>query len=342
VNLDLTEEQAQLVHSFKRLFEKECPPGRVREAEPLGFDRELWDLTRAQGVLEMSVPKEAGGWGASLLDLCLIAEQHGRSLTPIPIIEAQTTARALARIQGDAAQTALSAVLSGDRLVTLALRQERGPMLSLVPGGAIADEVVFRRGDALMTVDVSDANRSFQKNLGSMPLADIGTEGARVLTAGEEAHTVWRTARHEWMVLSASAVVGLASRALELGCAYAVDRHQFGVPIASFQAISHRLADNAAAIEGARLLSYEAARSWEDEVEMARALPPMALSFAAEVAAEASSWSLHVHGGYGFMTEYDVQLYFRRAKGWVNVLSDPRLLLHEVADGLYGSAGQMT
>jgi alkylation response protein AidB-like acyl-CoA dehydrogenase len=310
----------------------------VRNAEPLGFDRELWDLARGQGVLEMSVSKEAGGWGASFLDLCLIAEQHGRSLTPIPLIEAQTTIRALASLRADAAQAGLSALLSGDRLLTLALHEERGDVLSLVPGGAIADEVVFSRGDTLMTVAVSNANRRFQRNLGSMPLADVETEGARVLAAGEEARVVFRRARDEWMVLTAAALVGLASRSLELACAYAVDRSQFGAPIATFQAISHRLADNAAAIDGARLLSYEAACSWEEgveDVQVARALPAMALSFAAEVASEASSWSLHVHGGYGFMTEYDVQLYFRRAKGWVNVLSDPRLLLRDVADRLY-------
>ena len=341
MNLDLTEEQAELVQSFKRFFEKECPTSRVRAAEPLGFDRDLWDLTRGQGVLEMSVPKPAGGWGASLLDLSLIAEQHGRSLTPTPIIETQTTARALANLPVAAAQTALSAMLSTDRLVTLALRDERqdGAGLSLVPCGAIAHEVLFLRGDALLIVEVSAVNRKVRPNVGGLPLADIATGGARTLLTGAEARTVFRRARDEWMVLTAAALVGLASRALELGCAYAVDRHQFGVPIATFQAISHHLADNAAAIDGARLLAYEAAWSPEevgDPDNMSRALPAMALSFAAEVARESSTWSLHVHGGYGFMREYDVQLYFRRAKGWVNVLSDPRLLLHEVADRLYG------
>jgi alkylation response protein AidB-like acyl-CoA dehydrogenase len=348
VNLDLTDEQAQLLESFKRFFEKECPASKVRDAEPLGFDRQLWELTRGQGVLEMCVPREAGGWGASLLDIALIAEQHGRSLTPTPIIEAQTTARALSRIPTHAARAALSAVLSGDRLVTLALGDERTGGLSLVPGGAIADQVVFRRGDALLMVSVSDANRRVQPNLGCLPLADLRTEGAQVLSAGHSAEVLWRRAHDEWMVLTAAALVGLASRALELGCAYAAERHQFGVPIATFQAISHRLADSAAAIDGARLLAYEAAWSFSEELpgerpgnssenELAFALPAMALSIAADVASEASAWSLHVHGGYGFMTEYAIQLYFRRAKGWANVLGDPRLLLHQVADRLYGS-----
>ena len=86
-------EQDQLVEAFAALYAKESPPERVRACEPEGFDPALWERVAELGVVPMAVGEADGGWGASFLDLALIAEQQGRAWRPCPVIEAQVAAR---------------------------------------------------------------------------------------------------------------------------------------------------------------------------------------------------------------------------------------------------------
>ena len=87
------------------------------------------------GAVEMAVDEDSGGSGASLLDMALVAEQHGRALGPAPLLEGQVAARLLARAGSDAAAAALGRALGDDHLVTIALHPPRNGVLSLVPGG---------------------------------------------------------------------------------------------------------------------------------------------------------------------------------------------------------------
>jgi alkylation response protein AidB-like acyl-CoA dehydrogenase len=153
----------------------------------------------------------------------------------------------------------------------------------------------------------------------------------------------------EWQVLTASALVGVAAAALDLGVDYAKSRLQFGVPIGSFQAVQHGLAELPGMIDGARLLTHKAA--WASSLEGPgttdvdrgditdfAALASMAFVFAGDTAAYATDRSLHYHGGYGFSEEYDIQLYYRRARGWALVLDDPARECLRLADLLFGPA----
>jgi alkylation response protein AidB-like acyl-CoA dehydrogenase len=121
-----------------------------------------------------------------------------------------------------------------------------------------------------------------------------------------------------------------------VGTEYAKSRHQFGVPIGSFQSIARDLADVATAVDGARLLAREAAWAASESPDELPALAGMAFLFAARTAQRTASVALHVHGGYGFMLEYDIQLYYRRAKAWPLVLGDPRRVVRQLADALFG------
>ena len=160
-----------------------------------------------------------------------------------------------------------------------------------------------------------------------------------MLASGDAARALHEGALDEWRVLTAGALVGLAGAALELGVEYAKQRQQFGVPIGSFQALAHRLADVATAVEGAQLLAREAAWAADEGEADAVALARMAFLFAASAAQDTSAAALHVHGGYGFTLEYDVQLYLRRAKAWPLVLGDPRRGTLQLADALFGATG---
>ncbi len=336
VDLSLTDEQRSLVRAFAALYAREATPERVRAAEPSGFDPRLWQVLGETGAVEMAVAESAGGWGASVLELALTAEQFGRAVASAPVIEAQVAASTLAA-SGPGGQTWLRDALSGDRLVTFAPRATLGPHLDLVPAGAVADAVMALVDDRLVLAPIGGGRRPVQ-NLAAMPLADVTVgDDALVLCEGPRARDTFAGALDLWLILTAAALTGIAARAVEMGAEYARQRHAFGAPIGSFQAVAHPLADCATATDGARLLAYRAACAFVDEPDRRTELAAMAFAFASEAARDATHRSLHVHGGYGFGMEADIQLYYRRARGWALVYGEPSAALDRVADARYGA-----
>jgi alkylation response protein AidB-like acyl-CoA dehydrogenase len=342
VDLRPSDEQQQLIDAFGALYAKESTAERVREAEPLGFDGRLWAQLVDLGALSMAVDEAHGGWGASLLDLELVAEEHGRTLGPAPLLEAQVACRLLARTEGAAAAGLLAAALAGERLVTLSPRTAASGILALVPAGAVATDVIVRDDDRLVVLPLGD-DRTVPENVGSQPLADVPVDRERLaqatVLADRSGAEALDRALDDWLVLTAGALAGMAERAVRIGVDYAAEREAFDQKIGAFQAVGHRLADVATASAGATLLARKAA--WADEEEPGRRaeLAAMAFSFAAETARDATAVSLHVHGGYGFMLEYDIQLYYRRSRGWANVLMSPSAGARRVADRRYGPKG---
>ena len=322
MDLNFSAEQQQLVDTYTALYAKESSAEQVRAAEPAGHDPELWSTLLGTGVLEMAVGEGAGGWGATLLDLALVAELHGRHLGPAPLIEAQVASRLLERVGTEAAEGLLRRALVGEELVTVALHGPAGGQLRLVPAGAVATRVLFLHEGRLQVVDAA-ASRTPVTNLGSLPLADVAAIGAGVLAEGAAAVEAHQVAIDEWMALMANAMNGLGTRALEMGVAYAKERHAFGVPIGSFQAVAHGLADAATALDGGTLLAREAAWAAGEEPGRARELAALAFGFSTQSARRAADRSLHYHGGYGFMVEQDIQLYFRRATAWPAQYGEP-------------------
>lgn len=336
MDLRLSAEQEQLVEAFAGLFAKQSSPEQVRAAEPLGFDPDLWARLTELGVVAMAVGEDAGGWGASLLDLALVAEQQGRAVAPAPIVETQVAARLLARLGAGAAADALAPAVAGERVVTLALHPAQGEEARLVPAGAVADDVVVLQGDRLLLVPGAGRDAHVE-NLGSMPVADVVVPADAVeLATGAAAGAALDRALDDWLALTGAALVGVGAAGLELGVEYTKERMAWGVPIATFQGVAHPLADSATALDGARLLAYEAA--WADEADPERfdQLAAMAFAFAYEAARDATYRSLHFHGGYGFMMEYDVQLFYRRARAWATVFGEAAVAFRRVADKRYG------
>lgn len=335
MDLSLSDEQRQLVDSFAAIYARESTPERVRAAEPSGFDPKLWKALLETGAVEMAVEEAEGGWGASEVDLALIAEQFGRAVASAPVIESQVGARLLAAC-GDAGSELLEQSLAGDKLVSFAPRPGHGDLLPLVPAGAVADAVVAFADKRVVAVGVS-GNRQPVQNLGTLPLADITLDDVKILAEGADAERLFSAAVDLWLTLTANALAGAAKKAVEIGVEYAKQRHAFGTAIGSFQAVSHPLADSATAADGARLLALKAACAFADEPGRASELAAMAFAFAYETARDATNRSLHTHGGYGFGMEGDIQLYFRRVRGWAMVYGEPGVALDRVADARYGA-----
>jgi alkylation response protein AidB-like acyl-CoA dehydrogenase len=338
VDLELTDEQQSIVEVFGALADRWAPPAGLREHEALGFDPKVWEQLVATGAPGMALPEADGGGGATLLELALAVEALGRRLTPAPLVEHAVAARLLAR-----AGAITPEIAEGAAVATVALRPAVDGRARLVPAGAVADTVVALAGDDLVRVDAAPSGIAVP-NLGDLPLADrdLATTGpdAVVLATGAEARDLHALALHEWRALTAAALVGLAAGALELARTYVLEREQFDVPIGSFQSIQHTLADAKVGIDGAQLLAYKASWAFGEQPARAAELATMALLFAAEQARVTSERALHFHGGYGVMVEYDIQLFYRRAKGWALVLADPGTELHRLADLRYGTTSR--
>jgi alkylation response protein AidB-like acyl-CoA dehydrogenase len=334
VDLELTDEQQSIVDVFGALADRWAPPAGLREHEALGFDPKVWEQLVATGAPGMALSEADGGGAATLLDLALAVEALGCRLTPAPLVEHAVAARLLARVGALTPE-----VTEGTTIAAIALRPAVDGRARLVPAGAVAGTVVALDDDRLVCA-TGAASGVAVPNLGDLPLADRDLAGADtetvVLATGDDARALHALALHEWRALTAAALVGLAAGALEIARVYVLEREQFDVQIGSFQSIQHSLADTKVGIDGAQLLAYKAAWSFTEQPARGPELATMALHFAAEQARVASERGLHFHGGYGVMVEYDIQLFYRRAKGWSLVLADPRSELHHLADLRYG------
>ena len=231
-------------------------PGRAREAEPLGHDPKLWAELCTIGIPGIGVADELGGGGAGLLALIAVAQELGAILAPVPLVEHAVAARLLARVAPG--HPDLGAVVAGELIATLAPRVRNG-IAEVVPGGAVADLVLAVDGDQLVAVRSAPTGIALA-NQGNFPLADrdLSVGDRSVLLTGAEAAAAFEVARLEWLTLVASWLGGLSVSALDLVVRWVKERHQFGVPIGSFQGVQHGLADLPGLIDGSFLLTAEA------------------------------------------------------------------------------------
>ncbi len=335
----LDEVELAVKDTFARFFARDVTTERVREAEPLGYDAETWRQLLGLGVLTMALPESAGGDGAGAVSLALVAVEWGRAIAPAPLLDSVSAARLLASVSAPEARSALESMTAGDEVVVLSPRPIVDGVARLVPSGAVADRIVAMRGDALVLAQVErGAEPVSPRNLGSMPLAHCTVLGEPVtLAEGDAARTLHERALLEGKVLLAAALVGIAEKSMEVALEYVKVRRAFGTLIGSFQTVSHRLADDAVEIDGARLLAYEAAWALDHDEERSAALGAMAFIFAAEVARRVSLHCLRFHGGVGFTMEHDSQLYYRRAESWPLAYTRIEDTYQELADALYGA-----
>jgi alkylation response protein AidB-like acyl-CoA dehydrogenase len=339
VEFGLTAEQHAIADAFGSFLAKESPPDVARSAEPLGFDRRLWEGLRAMGAPGMAAPDTAGGGGATMDHLVVVAEALGRAIAPVPLIEHLVASTLY--LADD--------VVAGEAIATISLRPAGDDgAWRLVPAGAVADVVIGIDGDDLVAVR-SVPPAAAPRNHACAPLADRSAHDGDRHVLG--AAGLIEPALDAWKTLTAGALVGIAAAAFDMGVAYVRTREQFGVPVGSFQAVQHGLAELPGMVAGARFLAHKAAWASRQPRETASvdagdnavtdpsALASMAFLFASDVAALVTDRSLHYHGGYGYAAEYDIQLYYRRARGWALVQGDPAHECLALADRLWPLTG---
>ncbi|WP_405182703.1 acyl-CoA dehydrogenase family protein [Nocardia sp. NBC_01377] len=309
----LDEEQSAVSEAFGDFFESVSTSEVVRAAVD-GFDPEVWRRAAELGIVAMAIPESQGGDGATVVDLVLVAERYGAHLAPIPLVEAIVAARLAAEIQaGDVVRS----MIEGERMVTMALRPSHERSSQLVPAGAIAQAALVSDGDSLLLVEAPDDVRS-EPNLGESPVAwwDLAGSPRRVLASGPAAVGAYRRAVRLWKLLTGAALTGSGQKAIDLAVEFASSRKAFGQYIGTFQAISHSIVDAANLVQASRNLTRKAAWYAEYEPGTAPELIPAAYVSSVRAAVKASTVGVHVQGGFGFSTESDMTLHFRRAKGW--------------------------
>jgi alkylation response protein AidB-like acyl-CoA dehydrogenase len=338
LNLGFSDDHKLLRDSFLRFFEEESSIARVRAAEPLGFDAALQKSLGEMGALGIRTPESAGGSGAGLIDAALVVEAAGRHLASAPLVEGIVAARLLAELGGPA--EALEGLLAGETVVTLALKEARAGAAQVVPAGAVAEAVLALEGDEVFLLKRTPKG-SAAGNHGSQPIARLvlsgaGAEGERIPVAkGAAARSAFLAGIEEWKLLTAAQLNGLSRRALEYAVDYAKERIQFDRPIGSYQAIAHPLADRAVDVDAAQLFTWWTIQQIAEGKADAAASVNMSYWWSAKTADETTRRAVHTFGGYGVTLEYDLQLYFRRAKAWPLVLGDPQDQLAEAGRRLW-------
>ncbi|WP_029138652.1 acyl-CoA dehydrogenase family protein [Nakamurella lactea] len=325
MDLRLSDDEQAIASAFTDLFARESSRDRVRAAQSAGFDPALWSALVDIGLFDLAIPGPDGG--GAFVDIVLVAEAAGRHLACAPIAETIVARRLLQRLGHDDVPAGAPMAFS-----PLPAQQGRLPM---VPGGSVADLVLGLDGDTLVLVA---GKSSGVEDFGFLAAADRSLDGGDrvVLAAGPPAAQAHAVAAAEWRLVTAAGCAGLALEALDVAGRYARDRHQFGVPIGSFQAVQERLATVAMAADGAQLLVREAAWCCDAGLPW-EAAATVAYAYAAQTAIESVEAALHVHGGYGYTLDYDPQLFLRRAHGLRLAGGDPEAVWTQVgADRVNG------
>lgn len=311
-----TPEQDELAKAVRDLIDRKASTERVRSFMDSGSQRddELWSLVSSQlGLAALKVAEEAGGMGASWVEAGIALEALGSGLVPVPLL-GHLVATSL--IPGS------EALAEGTSVATVAL----GPGVSAagaalvgsgahVLDGAAADVVVVVAadgdGEALYLVEGPVPAVSAVPLDQTRPQATLTFEGVAAHRVGDEAAVA--RARDLYRVAIAMESVGAAKRSLDLTVEYLKTRQQFGKVLGSFQALRHRAADCAVALEAAtataRYASWVADGSPSELAEIA----PLAKALATQAFRDIAAEMIQLHGGIGFTWEHDTHLYFKRA-----------------------------
>jgi alkylation response protein AidB-like acyl-CoA dehydrogenase len=280
----------------------------------------------------------------------VVYEEFGRALAPTPHFVSSVLSAGVFVLAGSDAQKSewLPKIAKGEAILTPAwLEPERGYGAVGVQARAEADGngfkltgvkrhvhfasaatrllVLARTGNGENDVDIflvepeaRGVKLTQQMSLASdtqykVELTNVSVPASARIGAAGSGWRTWSEVMHDGIILVAAQAIGGAERALEMTVQYAKEREQFDKPIGAFQAISHYLADGATVISGGKTLVYEAAWARASRRPVNK-LAPMAKLFACQTYRDVTAMCEQVYGGYGFTVDFDIQLFFRRAK----------------------------
>ena len=353
MNFDFSDDLKQLRDQARRFLAEQCAPSVVRRSldGQETFAADLWREMADMGWIGAAIPEEYGGAGLGYEGLCVLAEEIGRAVAPVPFSSCAYLAAEAILLAGTEAQKQefLPRLADGSLIGCFALSEGTGNpdprnIEARVAGGRltgtkwpVADggiahiAVVVARGEtgdiALYLVDLAGvAKRTLTTLDPSRDHVRLDLDGAKAERLG--ATSGWssvQTVLDRAAILLAFEQVGGADACLRMACDYANERYAFGRPIGSFQAIKHKLADMYVALELARSNAYYGA--WALSAESAD-IPLAAATLrvsATEAFQLASKENIQTHGGIGFTWAVDCHLYYRRSRQLALVAGAPKV-----------------
>ncbi len=376
----LTEEEEMLKNSAREFLEAECSPELAREMEKddLGYPPQLWKQMATLGWVGMALPERYGGQGLSLTYLGLVMEEVGRHIVPVPLHSTMTAALTInADGTDEQRQETLSKVCSGDMVLTWAFSEadpryrpesvkmearrdgdgyilngtkmfvdnfnaaEKCLVVCRSPGSEGAD------GISLLLVDTSTPGISHEllTTLAKDKQSQVTFNNVRVPASaliGEEgsAWPIVEAMLDRGTALLCTQMTGAARKDAEMAIDYSKNRLAFGRPVASFQSIQHICADMILWVDGGQLLTYEAL--WRmDQGLPASVEVSQAKAFCNEKCEAVVRSSQIIHGGIGFMMEFNLHLWFRRVTAWTLRLGTTFEHRSRVARALLDQPGKM-
>ncbi len=350
---------------------------REQEGRPQGFSSALWQQLGELGLTGINIPENYGGLGMGALDGVLVAEQFGRALAVSPHHISSVLSADLIENTGNLAQKDqwLTSIASGEKFVTVASSEpgRRDELDDIQLQLELRQGEFFLKGEkhfvpfantaAAMVLLARDSNGailglmlprewidstgeaihfSYQINhaqdaLYKICFNDCAVPKEYLLNDGQCLWSQWQLSMARALIPVAAYAVGAAERVNEISLEYAQYRKAFGRPIGGFQAIAHYLADSTVAVDGASTLVHQAAWSCDQQQDF-QSLAMMAKLQACETFRRAAALCIQVHGGIGYTTEADPQLFFRRAKQMQTLHWDSTTLERRIANHLFSES----
>lgn len=337
MNFDFSDDEKFLKQEARRFLESRVPLAlthRVLDEPDAGHAAALWQDVATQGWPGIAIPEEYGGLGGSLIDLCAIAEELGRAIAPVPfastvylvvqaLLLAGTQAQKRALLPRIATGEVRCCVAVTDRAgfaVTAKADRLTGEKLPVIDGLDADHAIVLADGEdgaTLYLADLAGTTREAVKTVDpTRPIARIRFDAATASRLGEvgQGRAILTRLFDMAAVPMAFEQLGGADRCLEMARDFSLERHAFGRPVGSFQAIKHKLADIFIQNQIARSNCYFGAWALAADAPELPAAAAAARLSAGDAFWQAAREGLHIHGGMGFTWESDCQLFYRRAQ----------------------------
>jgi alkylation response protein AidB-like acyl-CoA dehydrogenase len=313
MDFGLSDDQREIQRTARALLAERARAGgfsSLREhAEARRPDRELWRELRELGWLGIALPERYGGQGLGSVELSILCEELGRSLAPIPFLPTVLASTLIEHAGSDEQR---------ERLLPPLASGEQGAAVGVLSEGRA--ELVIGGGEAHVLVLLEDGRARVlpagQTDITLVACIDPTRSAAEVTPAegaGELLEGDLPGGLDRALVAIASELVGVCDRALELTVAYVKERKQFGVPVGSYQAVSHRCAQMLLDTERARSATAYAAWAADADPERLPRAAAMAKASASEAAVDVSASAIQAHGGIGFTWEADIHWLYKRS-----------------------------
>ena len=333
MDFGFNDEQEEIKRTAHEFLSARFPPEKVRElAEARAYDDALWREICELGWPGIAIDEAHGGQGLGMVELVILCEELGYACAPVPYLSNAAAGLAIEVAGSDEQREGwLPGIASGEARGAAAFTADEE---ALVPDAEGAAVLVLPEGDGARLVQASDAQVEPLELIDSTrSYARVGADGGEVLP-GDVAAAICRV-----FVAVAAELTGVAQRAMEMAVEYAKEREQFGRPIGSYQAVSHRCAQMLFDTEEARSLTYYAAWTADAEPESLPLAAAMAKARASDAAWSVTASALQVLGGIGFTWEHDLHFLLKRARTTGHLMGPARQQRESVAD-LVGLAAE--